>query len=529
MHDQPLSPFVFQAPVIQAEYREQVVPSYRGNPLAEALPPHYSKEEVFKRIRYQPEYEEAHRHLSLEERFLMLGHAQRFFEPFPQHFDLVRTFSRMLRDGYVGRNPLHRGYFPDSEEKLAALTWEQFQEEDGDEPPPGFNLGFTLTGISGIGKSRMFERIRRLLPQIIQHTNYQGRRFTWTQLVWFKLDCPYSGSLNELCINFFTQIDAILGTNYYDRYGIKRQPSKGAMIGYMARVARNHSLGALILDEIQNLRLAQNKEDLKLLSYLVQLDNDFGVPVVLIGTPAADQVLGGELRRARRAAGQGDMTWGRMQNDLEFLHLLEALWKYQYVHEPCKLTEELRSTLYYETQGITDLTIKLFFLTQAYAMVRKEERITRDLMRMTARKSMRLVQPLLEIIRSNNLRLLKAFPDLRSQDLEEEFQAELKRLEAEAQQPPEIQADAPPTPEASERSTPSGGEEASASVQLPPQTAEGQRASRRTTATKDLLLYVEKAIDKRHITAYDALKELGYLRHSSEYVEQEDQGDSAVA
>jgi hypothetical protein len=526
MPEPPFSPFVFQAPVIQAEYREQVVPSYRGNPLAEALPPHYNKEEVFKRIRYQPEYDEAHRHLSLEDRFLMLGHAQRLFEPFPQHFDLVRTFSRMVRDGYVGRNPLHRGYFPDSETKLAALTWEQLQEY---EPPLGFNLGFTLTGLSGIGKSRTFERIGRLLPQLIQHTHYQGQRFTWTQLVWFKLDCPYSGSLNELCINFFTQIDAILGTNYYDRYGIRRQPSKGAMIGYMARVARNHSLGALIIDEIQNLRLAHNKEDLKLLSYLVQLDNDFGVPVVLIGTPAADQVLGGELRRARRAAGQGDMTWGRMHNDQEFQHLLEALWKYQYVHEPCELTEELRNTLYYETQGITDLTIKLFFLTQAYAMIRKEERITRDLMRMAARKSMRLVQPLLTIIRSNNLRLLKAFPDLHSQDLEEEFQAELKRLEAEAQHPPEIQTDAPTSSEASESPTPSGGEEVPASVQSTLKPAEGQRAPRRTSAAKDLLAYVEKVIDKRHIPAYDALKELGYIRHSSEYVEQEDQDDSAVA
>ena len=306
-------PFIYQGNVESAVYRKQKVPSHQNNPLIEALPPLLEKEEVYKRIRIQPEYEEGHRQYSVEERLLFLGHGRRFFEPMSGHFDLGRRFGSMLRDGYVGRNPLSIGFFQETREKLDRA----FQSPTSYELPVGFNLGFTMIGISGIGKSRAFERICSLYPQIIQHHWYNDRRFTWTQLVWFKLDCPPDGSIPSLCTNFFRQIDMILGTTYFQNYGIRNRPSQQVMVGYMKTVASNHSLGALVIDEVQNLKRVK---DPRMLDFFVELDNEMGVPVVLIGTPDAEDILSGDFRRARRAAGQGEMRWNRMQNDVE--------WKY---------------------------------------------------------------------------------------------------------------------------------------------------------------------------------------------------------
>src|SRR5207302_7238333 len=123
--------------------------------------------------------------------------------------------------------------------------------------------------------------------------------------------------------------------------------------------------------------------------------NTIGVPVVLVGTPAASDILGGEFSRARRASGQGDMVWNRMNNDVEWRYFLESLWHYQYIQIPSELTDELAQTLYFESQGIADIAIKLYFLAQMSAIIRKEEGITRELLHMAAKQSLRLVQPFL--------------------------------------------------------------------------------------------------------------------------------------
>ncbi len=88
-------PSIYQGHIEPARYRKQRVPSFRSNPLIEALPPLGEKEDVLKLY----ESEEQHRHDTLEERLLLLGHRRRFFEPLSIHFDLARQFNSMLCDG----------------------------------------------------------------------------------------------------------------------------------------------------------------------------------------------------------------------------------------------------------------------------------------------------------------------------------------------------------------------------------------------------------------------------------------------
>src|SRR6266699_471106 len=418
--------FIYQGHIEQACYLDQRVPCFQGNPLVEVLRPLGEKEDVYKRRRISPIYDVKHRHYTPEARLLLLGHGRRFFEPLSMNFNLASRFDSMLRHGYVGRNPLQLGSYREAREKLDKIILEPLVRD----LPLDFNLGLTMIGISGIGKSRALERVTALYPQVIQHSWYQGRRFTWRQLVWFKLDCPPDGSIIGLCTNFFLQIDRILGTNYFQNYGIRNKPSQPAMVAFMNIVAFNHSLGVLIIDEIQNLR---RKRDPEMLDFFIQLDNEIGVPIVLVGTPTAEEILSGDLRRDRRASGQGEMRWSRMKNDVEWRYFLESLWSYQYVQKQYHLSDELAQTLYYESQGITDLAIRLYFFAQRYAIVTGEECITRETIQTAAKLGLRSVQRFLHYIRENNIKEIKAQGNRPFLDIERDFQqAEselMKRIE----------------------------------------------------------------------------------------------------
>ncbi len=496
--------FIYQGHIEQACYLDQRVPCFQGNPLVEALRPLGEKEDVFKRMRISPIYDVQHRHYTQEERLLLLGHGRRFFEPLSMNFNLASRFDSMLRHGYVGRNPLCLGSFREAREKLERTIQNPLMRD----LPLDFNLGLTMIGISGIGKSRALERVSVLYPQVIQHHWYQGSRFTWTQLVWLKLDCPPDGSIIGLCTNFFLQIDRILGTNYFQNYGIRNKPSLPAMIAYMNTVAFNHSLGVLIIDEIQNLR---RKRDPEMLDFFIQLDNEVGVPIILVGTPAAEEILSGDLRRARRASGQGEMRWSRMQNDTEWRYFLESLWRYRYVQKQSDLSDELVQTLYYESQGITDLAIRLFFFAQRYAIVTNEECITRETIQTAAKLGLSSVQRFLHYIRENDIKKIKAQGDRPFSDIERDFQL------AESELAKSLEADR--SLKAATAATKTGKHTHNGATQGLPNTLTSTTVQQRTGET--LPQIADQGLKKLKISAYEALKQAGYTFHAIEHLAEE--------
>ena len=89
--------------------------------------------------------------------------------------------------------------------------------------------------------------------------------------------------------------------------------------------------------------------------------------------------------------------------------------------------------MYYESQGVTDIAIKLYFLAQRYAIVTGEECITRETIQQTAKMGLHSLQLFLEYMRDNNTRKIKTYRDLPLQDVEFTYQqaeqALLKRVE----------------------------------------------------------------------------------------------------
>lgn len=220
--------------------------------------------------------------------------------------------------------------------------------------------------------------------------------FSLDQVVWLRLECPHKGSPKQLCIAFFEEMDRLLNGRFRAKHGGSRASVEGMLID-MAALADRFALGLL-----------------------VALVNTIGIPVMFIGTPAALPVLQGAFRQARRASGLGSPYWSRHPNDATWNCFIERMWRFQWTRTPTPLTDELRAVLYDESQGIIDIVVKLYMMTQLHvillgAMAGREtdERLTPALFRHVARKSFSLVKPMIDALKSGDTFKLAEYDDLK--------------------------------------------------------------------------------------------------------------------
>jgi len=191
------------------------------------------------------------------------------------------------------------------------------------------------------------------------------------------------------------------------------------MLIKMSHLASTHGLGLLVIDEIQHLSQAKSGGSEKMLNFFVTLVNTIGVPVVLIGTSKALPILQSEFRQARRGSGQGDLIWEHLKNDESWEIMLSTMWKYQWTKEKSPLTDEIKNVLYEETQGIIDLAVKLYAISQLKAICDGTEKITADIIKESAAESLRLVKPMIAALRSGNPKEIIKYEDIRPINIEE--------------------------------------------------------------------------------------------------------------
>lgn len=402
---------VFRGRQEMAKYLKTNIPTYQGNPLIEALPGILLTQACRTAFAFSPYCLDEHRSLPKEERFHMVESLHHFFTPLPIHTDLEQRFSRMIRDGYVNRNPMNQNHWRDLRDKVQRVG---SCVTIGSQSASG-STGFSLIGVSGAGKTTGVQKVLELYPQVVRHGIYQDCAINRTQIVWLKLACPYDGSTKGLCLNFFQAVDDVLGTRYYQNYGASRRTAD-VLLPDVANVASVHCLGVLVIDEIQHLSAAKSGGAEKMLNFFVQLVNTVGVPVVLIGTPKARGLLEGEFRQIRRGCGEGYMFWDRMKNDEYWKSFSKALWKCQYVRTPSPWTEELSDALYCECQGITDFAVKMFKQAQIEAIDKSRcdssETITKGLINRVAHEYFRGARRALNALRSGDEYALSKYEDL---------------------------------------------------------------------------------------------------------------------
>jgi hypothetical protein len=413
--------------IVEAIYTDQVLTDYRGNPLIEALPPIFSEDEVIDKLTRLPSYDPHERELDAHFRYHCAQRLYTYFEPLNRHIDLEQRFSRLIRQGYLARNPLEPQYAARLQESYRAIKSGGYLLEDN--MGPGTSSGFTIIGISGMGKTTSVERVLSLYPRVIVHSNYKGVNLSLYQITWLKLNCPLKGSLKGLCFSFFEAIDSLINTSYFRKYGNPRYPVE-TLLSKMAQLASAHCLGVLVIDEIQHLSTAKSGGSEDMLSFFVTLVNTIKVPVVLIGTTKALSVVRGDFRQARRGTGQGDMAWDVLEKGEDFDLLVKGLWAYQWTREESPLTEEIKEVIYDESQGIVDIVVKLYVLAQWRAIALNEDVVTPESIRSVAKESLQLVRPMLDALRSGDPEEIAKYDDIRPVDMEEYYKKYLSRLKS---------------------------------------------------------------------------------------------------
>ncbi|WP_057767783.1 ATP-binding protein [Cytobacillus praedii] len=395
-----------------AIYTSQELEDFKGNPLIEALPPILSFEDAYNKLAFLPEYDPKERNLSIHHRYHALLRLTRFYQPTNKTIELELKFSRFLRYGYVNRNPKNKEHTMVLNELKDRLI--NKYELGISHDIRTTSSSFTLMGFSGIGKTSAVERVLSLYPQVIIH-KYPLSIF---QITWLKLNSPHDGSIKTLCMDFFLKVDELLGTNYLEKYGKKRN-SNSSMVVRMAQVARLHCIGAIIIDEIQHLMIGKKSDSEELMNFFVTLVNEVGVPVMLIGTMKAKSILQQDFRQARRSSGHGDMVWQQMQNDDNWKVLISAMWDYQWTKFETELTDEWIYYLYKESQGITDVALKLYLLGQSYAIESGVEKLTFDIIKYVKKEYLKLIQPMLKALESGKKDDLIKYEDITPLDIEE--------------------------------------------------------------------------------------------------------------
>jgi len=411
----------------EAIYTEpELLSEFKGNPLIEALPPILEdSDEVIDMLSYNDGHHDSERQFSPRKRMQCVLRLFRYFQPLVQHLDIEERFSLCIRQGYLHRSPLSPEYAKSLAEGYKTI------KSGGYELPVSHNptgSGFTIIGLSGVGKTSAVTRVLNLYPQVIVHSRYRDIPLVLKQIVWLKLDCPHDGSVKGLCIEFFEAVDYAAGTNYFELYG-KRSITIELMIKRMVQIARLHCIGVLVIDEIQHLILAKGGGSEKMLNFLVTLVNKIGLPVVLVGTTRAKDVLQREFRQARRSSGhQGDLLWDKMSNDISWDVFVSTMWKNQWTRQIVPISKEFKDALYYESQGIVDIAVKLYAMAQMRAIGLQTDTLTPNDFRIVASEKLGLVKLALDALRSGDKKRIEAIGDIAPISIDDYYAAYLAML-----------------------------------------------------------------------------------------------------
>lgn len=403
--------------VVPADYKEQRIPQYKGNPLIEALPVAPSDDDLYDALDMHPAFDPEQRSWTNHERMQMLVGLQRLLVPMERHIELTRSLDALMREGYVGRAPC-------TAEHVSILNkLHQNRQEGRAFSPASFpsevQLSSALIGPSGCGKTTTIKLWATTLPPVIYHPTLNVR-----QIPLLPVQTPSDGaSQSGLATDIIRKIDHLIPDGqYFERYVLRGNPSVPKLLSYAALLMSIHCVGLLIPDEIQHLANApKNKQSL--MSLLVAASNDLQVPLICVGTNKAKDVLGINFSGARRSTGFGLSYWERfvMSDDVnapgDWEAFLRTLWRYQWTRIPVKLTPYFESLVYHHTQGIPDLAIKLFASCQWRAILDGTEKITPMLISGVAEKYLAPVEPMIEALRSGNKTALEQYDDVGPLDL----------------------------------------------------------------------------------------------------------------
>lgn len=428
--------------MVQARYRKEKIPAFKGNPLVESLPPSLDEDELHNALYDLPVFERAQRTWDTHERLHLVGTLGNFMRPLDRHIGLVRALDSMVRNGYVGRAPYTAAHIAKFQQLYEAEQAGQAFPLTKDQTPrqqiAASHSSSSLIGYSGQGKTEVVRRFfGRRFPPVIHHPD-----LGIYQIPYLHIEAPAGLSLQGLATSILEQIDQLIPDANYTPTYVRSGRYVNTLFNHCARVLHMHFVGILVLDEVQHLTYGKNGAEL--MSMLVGACNQLHVPVLFIGTNKAKKILGLEFRQARRASAPGFPFWDKLaclhlpksesgwaeweqcatpdappselfkdpQNWQEWEDFLSTLWHFQWVRNPVQFSESWSRLLYFYSQGIIDVAIKLFACAQWRAMLDQSETITPETIRDAAHNELSLLRPMIEALRRGDPKTVARFEDI---------------------------------------------------------------------------------------------------------------------
>lgn len=370
---------------------------FENNPFIERLPPIRNINQIYNFLLEENVFTDADRVLPEEYKIHLLHKLKNLFLPTSRVLDLEKKISLLIRTGYIERNPLEK-----SEYELLFSEGVLYDKSNT------YSESFSLIGIPGVGKSKAVEKALSYYPKVIFHPSPINRY----QIPWLKIDCAHDSSLKTICLTFFSEIDRLLGTNYIKNYGLKAF-STSAMVLNMRHLARLHAIGILVIDEIQYLLSGRGVSYEQIMNFFVSLTNSVGIPILLVGTMRAKEILQRDFRQARRSCGVGDLVWENFQQDeQEWKALVKTIWENQLLEEIPDLTPNLYELIYDRTQGVVDILVKLLYLSQMRAIELGLKKIEAGLIKRVSDEDLQMVKPMLKALKSKDPKELIKYNDI---------------------------------------------------------------------------------------------------------------------
>lgn len=364
--------------IVDAEYRPSRVAG--DNPLITALPAQLSREELYtllvKEYTLPPDYKT----YTPQERQELSVRIKQIYVPMEYAADIYASLFYGFLTAYSGRTTL-------SITKRMNEIGKAIEKKSCEALPdsPFIAESFAILGEPGAGKSTTIRNILKMFPLAIRHTGFNGIEFNMIQIPYILIECPVNHSEKSVCFQILERIDFILETNYMGE-AMHNNLSIDLLIIKIAQLCMKYSIGAILIDEIQNVMKVNTKNPSSgntLIKFLVGLANKTGVCLVCIGTSAVSNFFNSEAHLARRTRGPRIPL---LSKGPTYKIVLEKMWDNIAVLNPVPLSPEIEEEVYIHTGGCIGKMASLLHYAAFEAIFFSKETVDVELLRLTARK-----------------------------------------------------------------------------------------------------------------------------------------------
>lgn len=228
----------------------------------------------------------------------------------------------------------------------------------------GGSDSFTIIGCSGIGKS---SAISRAINLITENRVIEIKQPYIKIIPCLVVQTPFDSSVKGLILEILRKVDEMLESDYYTNAVKSRNATTDMLIGAVSTIALNH-IGLLIVDEIQN--VVNSKNGKSLVEMLIQLINNSGISICMVGTPESKVFFEQAMQLARRSLG---LEYGTMAYNEEFKGICKVLYSYQYVQQLAEITDAVIEWLYEHSAGVISVVVSLIHDAQEIAILNGKE------------------------------------------------------------------------------------------------------------------------------------------------------------